>query len=135
MTGCGSALLTGTLFAPYDVTIDRVGGLHQVSLAGFVPGAVVAAPSGATHCKIIAAAASIDFELGTWDVKQAETAFLVLGPQDQAAQTLALPLLAASTHPIVVVLGIEFVQEVNGKKYDLKNGAYNALAIAKVLGM
>ena len=69
MTGCGSALLTDTLFAPYDVTIDRVGGLHQVSLAGFVPGATVAAPSGATHCKIIAAAASIDFELGTWDVK------------------------------------------------------------------
>ena len=59
----------------------------------------------------------------------------MLGPQDQAAQTLALPLPAASTHPIVVVLGIEFVQEVNGKKYDLKNGSYNALAIAKVLGM
>ena len=131
----GSGLLTGTLFAPYDVSIDRVGGAHEVNLAGFVPGAAVAAPSGATHCKIIAAAASIDFELGTWDVKQAETAFLVLGPQDQAAQTLALPLPAASTHPIVVVLGIEFVQEVNGKKYDLKNGSYNALAIAKVLGM
>ena len=131
----GSGLLTGTLFAPYDVTIDRVGGAHQVNLAGFVPGAVVAAPSGATHCKIIAAAASIDFELGTWDVKQAETAFLVLGPQTEAAQTLALPLPAASTHPIMVVLGIEFVQQVNGKMYDLKNGAYNALAIVKVAGI
>lgn len=51
----GSGLLTGTLFAPYDVTIDRMGGAHQVNLAGFVPGAAVAAPSGATHCKIIAA--------------------------------------------------------------------------------
>ena len=59
----------------------------------------------------------------------------VLGPQDQAAQTLDLPLTAASTHPILLVLGIEFVQQVNGKMYDLKNGAYNALAIVKVLGV
>jgi hypothetical protein len=42
---------------------------------------------------------------------------------------------AASTHPIMVVLGIEFVQQVNSKMYDLKNGAYNALAIVKVLGI
>ena len=73
--------------------------------------------------------------MGTWDVKQAETAYLVLGPQTEAAQTLVLPLPTASTHPIVVVLGIEFVQQVNGKMYDLKNGAYNALAIVKVAGM
>ena len=130
-----SGLLTGTLFAPYEVTIDRAGGAHQVALADFIPGSAVAAPSGATHCKIIAAAASVDFENGTWDVKQAETGYLTLGPQTEAAQTLALPLPAASTHPIMLVLGIEFTQLVNGKQYDLKNGAYNALAIVKVSGI
>ena len=130
-----SGLLTGTLFAPYEVTIDRASGAHEVSLSAFIPGSAVAAPSGTTHCKIIAAAASIDFENNAWDVKQAETAFMVLGPQNQVAQTLALALPAASTHPIVVVLGIEFVQQVNSKMYDLKNGSYNALAIVKVLGM
>lgn len=130
-----SGLLTGTLFAPYETVIDRANGTHQVNLTAFVPGSAVAAPGGATHCKIIAAAVSLDFENGTWDVMQAETDFMVLGPQEQAAQDLALPLPAASTHPIVVVLGIEFVQQVNGKMYDLKNGAYNSLAIVKVLGI
>lgn len=104
-----------------------------MALAGFIPGSAVAAPGGATHFKIIAASANVDFENGTWDVKQTETEFLILGPQTEAAQTLPLP--AASTNPIMVVLGIEFVQLVNGKMYDLKNGAYNALAIVKVLGV
>ena len=64
-----TGLLTGTLFASYEATVDRANGIHQISLSGFVPGSAVAAPSGATHCKIIAAAASIDFENNTWDVK------------------------------------------------------------------
>jgi hypothetical protein len=31
-------------------------------------------------------------------------------------------------------LGIEFFQEVNGKRYPLKNGAFNALALVEVSG-
>lgn len=38
-------------------------------------------------------------------------------------------------HPIFLVLGINFFQEVNGMQYPLKNGAFNPLAIVKVLGL
>ena len=41
----------------------------------------------------------------------------------------------ASTHPLFLVVGISFYQDVNGQKYPLKNGAYNALSIVKVQGV
>ncbi|WP_262707878.1 hypothetical protein [Pseudocnuella soli] len=42
---------------------------------------------------------------------------------------------ANSTHPLMLVLGISFFQQVNGNSYSLKNGAYNALAIVRVSGV
>jgi hypothetical protein len=36
------------------------------------------------------------------------------------------------THPLFLALGIEFLQEVNGEKYSLKNGAFNACALVNV---
>jgi hypothetical protein len=39
---------------------------------------------------------------------------------------------ANSTHPVFLVINIEFVQEVNGVRYPLRNGAFNACAIVKV---
>ena len=47
---------------------------------------------------------------------------------------LANAVTPASTHPLFLVLGIEFYQEVNGQMYPLKNGAFNALALVKVNG-
>lgn len=44
-------------------------------------------------------------------------------------------LTANSTHPLFFVLGIQFFQDVNGVKYPLKNGAFNALSIVKVSGV
>ena len=51
---------------------------------------------------------------------------------DTAAIALTASLTANSTLPVVQVLGVEFYQEVNGQMYELKNGAYNALAIVIV---
>ena len=36
------------------------------------------------------------------------------------------------TSPIFVAVGISFFQDVNGEKYPLKNGAYNAVKVVKV---
>jgi hypothetical protein len=48
------------------------------------------------------------------------------------AVDLAAQLPAVSTHPLLALLVIEFVQDVNNIKYSLKNGAFNACAIVKV---
>ena len=42
---------------------------------------------------------------------------------------------AHSTHPLFLIMGIEFYQEVNGQMYPLKNVGYNALTIVNVAGV
>jgi len=54
---------------------------------------------------------------------------------ETAVIDLANNVTANSTHPLFLAFGIEFYQDVNGVKYPLKNGAYNALALVKVAGL
>ena len=49
-----------------------------------------------------------------------------------AAANLTASVNPNSTLPVVVVMGIEFYQEVNGEYYSLKNGAFNALNVVNV---
>jgi len=124
-----------SLFAPFVGAIDRVTGEITVDLDSFVPSAMIAAPTGTTHFKIISAGAEIDFEVETFVEAHSETAIL---PWD-AVPTLAISqtniVTPASTKPLFLALGVEFYQEVNGQMYALKNGAYNPLALVSVSGM
>ena len=123
-----------TLFAPFAVTLDRVTGDAKAEIEGFTPEVSIAAPGGTTHFKILSGAMGIDFENQVFEAKLSES---VIHPWDGTAVaplTLENNLTANSTHPLFFVLGIEFYQEVNGEKYPLKNGAFNALQIVKVVG-
>jgi hypothetical protein len=95
---------------------------------------MIAAPGGTTHFKIISAGAEIDFENQTFVVDTQATAVLPWDTNATAVINLANAVTAASTHPLFLAIGIEFYQEVNGAMYPLKNGAFNALALAKVDG-
>ena len=123
-----------TLYAPYTSTIDRVAGTLAVSIPAFVPLNMIAAPGGSTHFKIVSAGAEVDFENETYIVATSETAVLPWDATTTAVINLSNAVTANSTHPLFLVLGIEFYQEVNGQMYPLKNGAYNALALVKVDG-
>jgi hypothetical protein len=123
-----------TLYAPFTNVIDRVAGTLTVNLPAFVPQNMIAAPGGTTHFKIVSAGAEIDFENGTFVVDTKATAVLPWDTNATAVINLANAVTAASTHPLFLALGIEFYQEVNGQMYPLKNGAFNALALAKVDG-
>ena len=124
--------LSTTLFAPYTVTLNRTTGDVALNVPSFVPAAMIAAPDGTTHFKLSLAAADIDFENETFTVESAESAFVLWNNQSAAAIDLTVQLPAASTHPLFALLDIEFVQDVNGTKYSLKNGAFNACSIVKV---
>jgi hypothetical protein len=121
-----------SLFAPFTGTIDRVAGTLDVDIPSFVPSNMVAAPSGTTHFKVISGGAEIDFETETSIVETTETAILPWNTTATAVINLNNSVTANSTHPLVLALGIEFYQEVNGQMYPLKNGAYNPLSIVKV---
>jgi hypothetical protein len=95
---------------------------------------MIAAPQGATHFKLVAGGVEIDFENGVYVVNTSQTPEIEIGPANQPALQLANAVTAASTSPLFLAFGIEFLQQVNGVFYPLKNGAFNALALVAVNG-
>ena len=124
--------LTSTFFAPFTTGIDRVTGALSVTVPSFIPINMIAAPGGTTHYKIIFAGAEIDFENDSYVSNESTSGLLPWNDAPSAVLTLLSNVTANSTHPLFIVFGIEFYQEVNGGSYSLKNGAYNALQIVKV---
>jgi len=127
--------LMQTLFAPFTASIDRVSGALTIEVPSFVPVNMIAAPAEATHYKIVSAGGFIDFTTGTNGITTAETAVSPIGSDASAVVNQNFNAGANNTHPLFLVLGISFYQEVNGKNYSLKNGAFNALSIVKVSGV
>jgi hypothetical protein len=124
-----------SLFAPYVGSIDRATGGITVNLASFVPANMIAAPGGTTHFKIISAGTEINFEADTFVTSNAETAIL---PWDMTPTAIINHLNSVtpnSVSPLFLALGVEYYQEVNGRMYPLKNGAYNPLALVQVSGL
>ena len=123
------------LYAPFAAVINRVTGLLNVDIPPYVPVNMISAPGGTTHYKIISAGAEIDFENETYVIDNNNSAILPWDSVVTTALNLSNAVTANSTHPLFMALGIEFYQEINGVKYTLKNGAFNALALVKVLGL
>ena len=124
--------LGATLFAPYVTAYDRAAGNVDLDIAAFAPTVRIAAPNGTTHFKVVMGAAELDFANEASVFESAETAILPYNGADTAPIDLSVALSANSVLPVMQVVGIEFYQEVNGQMYPLKNGAFNALSIARV---
>ena len=130
-----NAVLGTTLSVAYTASINRVTGLLDVSVPVFVPANEIVAPDGATHYKLVSAGAEIDFENETSVQATSETAILPWDNNPTVVSALSNAVTANSTHPLFLVFGIQFFQQVNGKYYPLKNGAFNALKMVKVSGI
>lgn len=124
--------LGSTLFTAYSKAFDRTSGDIILNIAAFSPIVRIAAPTGATHFKVVMGAAELDFANETSTFESDETDILPYTAADTAEITLTASLSANSTLPIMQVLGIEFYQEVNGQMYALKHGAYNTLAVVTI---
>ena len=126
--------LDATLFAPYTTTIDRLTGTLTVNIPSFIPANMVNAPAGATHFRIHSAAAEIDFEQNTYVMGADSTGETLWDTNATAALALTQTVTPNSIHPLFLFLATDFLQEVNGTLYPLKNGAFNSLAIVNVSG-
>ena len=124
-----NAKLGSTLFASHDVSYDRVTGEVEINIPTFSPAIRIAGPTGTTHFKLVMGASDLDFVNETSTFESAETGILPYDNADTATIDLATTITSESTLPFIIVLGVEFYQEVNGQMYPLKNGAYNALAV------
>ncbi|WP_370089418.1 hypothetical protein [Ekhidna sp.] len=124
--------LSATMYTPFASVIDRGAGTLTVTIPDFIPSNTIAFPQGATHMKIVAGAAIVNFETEEIEFNRAESAEIVLGPQNEATFDLVANVTAGSPDDLFLVLGLEFMQEVNGTMYPLKNGAYNPLTLIEV---
>lgn len=124
-----------SLYAPFTTTIDRVTGAFTLNLLPFVPNQMVTVPEGTTHFKVNYGAASIDFEAEQYEVALGESALIPWNGIPTADLSETLTLTTNSTHPLFMVVGIAFYQEVNGQSYPLRNGAFNPLSIVQVDGV
>jgi hypothetical protein len=127
--------LGATFYAPFTSTINRVSGDLTVDIPSFVPINMIAAPAGATHFNLISGGSAVDFEDEVYAAATVENGILPIDGIATAAIALTSNVGAASTMPLFLVLGIVFYQEINGAKYILRNGSYNALAIVDVSGL
>jgi len=128
------AQFSSTFSVQYTATIDRAAGKLEINIPGFSPTTGIAIPGGATHYKLVSAGAEIDFEAGSFVENNNSTDIMSWDEKVTAPIVLSNTVTAGSKHPLFLLLGILFYQEVNGVKYPLKNGAYNSLAIVIVSG-
>jgi len=127
-----SGKLNATMYAPFTAAIDRGNGEATVEIPSFIPQNTFAAPGGATHMRLISAASKVDFEEESFDLDTDESSEIAIGPQSEAAITLTATVPTAGDQPIFLLFGVEFLQEVNGTMYPLKNGTFNALALVEI---
>lgn len=127
-----NALLGNTLYVPYNASIDRTTGAISVELPELVPEQMINAPSGTTHFKIVAGASEVDFQAGNSLTVYIGTTHIPWDNATLAPLNLNLNVRPASNMPLVLLLGVEFYQEMNGAFYMLNNGSFNALGIVNL---
>jgi len=126
--------LDATLSAPFITSMDRLTGTLTVNIPSFIPANMVNAPAGATHFRIHSAGAEIDFEQNTYTGAMDTSGEIAWDTTATPPLALTQTVTPNSTHALFLFLATDFLQEVNGILYPLKNGAFNSLAIVNVSG-
>ena len=124
--------LDATMYAPFEVAIDRPNGQANISVPAFVPSNSIAFPQGATHLKLVAAVSEVNFDTEEFTYNGIEGNAIEITNQENPASQLDLTFNANSEETLMIVFGIEFYQMVNGQMYAMKNGGYNCLALVEV---
>lgn len=123
-----AATLDSVLKAHY--VLDTATGTLQ--LPAFYPAEDVQIPSSATHLTLGYACGGLMPETFKSETVYAERLVIPISQEAQDTELKLPSLLAAGSVTIHLIL-IEFLQEINGTLYPLKNGAFNALQIVKVV--
>ncbi len=122
------AVLGSVLYKPFQVDVAT----GKISIWSIVTQDEIAFPQGATHVIFKSGYASIDFVTGASELKVSEALRLAINPESQVV-SIVPESVPSITGTRFILLCIEFVQEVNGADYSLKNGAYNVLSVVEVV--
>jgi len=124
-----NAPMTQVFTAPNTTTIDRTTGTVTVGIPSFVPVNKIAAPPSATHFKIAMAANEYDFAAKAYLGDIVQTAALPLDTTPTTAINQDLSITAGSVLPVAAVIGIVFLELVNGDYWEMSNHSFNTMAV------
>jgi hypothetical protein len=111
-----------------EITYSNTASDWQASIPAFQPADFVWIPEGATHFRIFAVGASVDFSTLERNFLMEASAELPIGDVTSVIN-LTVPKATLVNPHKVFLLGIEFLQLVNGQQYALSNGTHNAASI------
>jgi len=128
------AQLATKFFVPAIINVQRAGGNVVISMQPFIPADMLTPPTKATHFKVIAAVAEINFLTGPVTTNQQDSGTpLPIDTNTTAPITFDLPITTNSTETVLVVLGVQFYErQANNQLVALKTAGSNSLAIAEV---
>ncbi|ANI88830.1 hypothetical protein A9P82_05725 [Arachidicoccus ginsenosidimutans] len=122
-----NASLSSVLHAPYTFSVAE----GKVDIDAFDPAGQVEAPAGATHVSLQSVAVVMDFASGVFKSVQSEAVNMSLDAVPGAV-TLQPETMPGGTGFLMLLLLVEFFQEVNGTQYPLNNGGYNVLNLLDI---
>ena len=126
------ASLRSSLYVRCAVTIDRAAGTATIAIPSFVPKVLVKGAKGTTHYRIVAGVTAVNFETEAFHYERGATNELPWDHTPTVASNLVLNFPANSPDTILVAVGVEYMQQLNGSSYPLKSSDVNATAIVAV---
>lgn len=128
--------LSSTLLPAISIvsSIDRAAGALKLDIPAFTPSIHLKRPQSATHFRLTAGGAAIDFNTETISNGYASSEYMPFSAQPIAAFSLVVNVAAASVHPLFLALGLEFYELVNGVMVDVKTKSFNAMQVLAVSG-
>lgn len=126
------APLSTVFFAGFTVVVSAVG-VVTLTLPTILPFSDLAAPTGATHYSLEMGLVVLDFDANISRVL-VPTGIPAPAPINgqvvaNIALTATLGAAPTATEVVVVVLGVNFFQQINAQLYPLNNGATNPLGV------
>lgn len=125
------ARLSDSFFARYEASWDRVAGTCTITIPPFIPDACISVPPHATRVKLMAVALEVDFEKKYARKAESSSEALRLNNQLTDPITLTCSFEGATERSLILVLGLQFMEEYNDICYPMREKDYNSLMIVR----
>ncbi len=117
----------------HQLVFNRTKDRAVININGFSSSSAIRSLKEATHLRIMAGLASIDFEKQQKKVDYTASDYLPVYKNNETNVRLSLELFSHAANPVFIALGIVCFQELNGEIYELKNQRFQALQIIEVI--
>jgi len=115
------------------IGFERATGVLGAGWDSFLPDCMLDAPKEATHVQLVLAGALVDFNNKTFHTNHTRSEIIPLRGKPLPELQLTTELPANSADPLIITLGIEWLELINHVYCPLDRGKQNGMVVAEVL--